>query len=311
MTKRVMRRALALTAGLALLTSCGADEEAGDDGSTGDVLTVRTAFYPLQWITEQIGGDAVSVESLTPPGAEPHDLELTPQDVAAVGDSDLVVYLADFQPAVDDAIDQEAADTSFDAAEHTDLDLTYTPIEDGEEHADEQGTDPHFWLDPSRLADVADALAQRLAELDEANADTFTTNAEELRTTLEELDTELRDGLALCESTDLVTSHNAFGYFAEAYGFTQVGITGLTPEEEPSASDLAEVAEFVEENDVRTIYYETLVSPAIAEAVAGETGAETAVLDPLEGLTDESQGSDYLEVMRANLENLRAGQSCS
>nr|MBA3800124.1 zinc ABC transporter substrate-binding protein [Geodermatophilaceae bacterium] len=164
--------------------------------------------------------------------------------------------------------------------------------------------------DPIRLADVADALAQRLGELDTDNADTFSDNAAELRTSLEELDVEFTDGLASCANTDLVTSHNAFGYLAEAYGFTQVGITGLTPEEEPSAADLAEVADFVEENDVRTIYYETLVSPAIADAVAAETGAQTALLDPLEGLTDESEGSDYLEVMRSNLENVRAGQPC-
>jgi len=317
MTKRPLRRALSLAAGLTMVAACGSDDGAGggasggDGGSGSDVLSIQAAFYPLQWITEQIGGDAVSVEGMTPPGAEPHDLELTPQDVAAVGEADLVVYLADFQPAVDDAVDQEAADTSFDAAEHTDLDLTYTPIEEGEEEADEAGaTDPHFWLDPMRLADVADALAERLGELDPDSADTFSDNAAELRTALEDLDSEFTEGLATCENTDLVTSHNAFGYLAEAYGFTQVGITGLTPEEEPSAADLAEVADFVEENDVRTIYYETLVSPAIADAVAAETGAQTALLDPLEGLTDESEGSDYLEVMRSNLESLRAGQPC-
>ncbi len=275
-------------------------------------MNVRTAFYPLQWITEQVGGAAASVASLTPPGAEPHDLELTPRDVAAVGDADLVVFLSDFQPAVDEAVEQEASDTSFDAAENTDLDLTYTPIEEGEEEAEEAGsTDPHFWLDPMRLAEVADALAEQLGELDPDNAETFTENADELRTLLEELDAELTEGLSACESTDLVTSHNAFGYLAQAYGLTQVGITGLTPEEEPSAEDLAEVATFVEENDVRTIYYETLVSPAIAEAVAGETGARTALLDPLEGLSDDSEGSDYLEVMRSNLDNIRAGQPCS
>ncbi len=317
MTKRPLRRALPLAAGLTMVAACGSDDGAGggasggDGGSGSDVLSIQAAFYPLQWITEQIGGDAVSVEGMTPPGAEPHDLELTPQDVAAVGEADLVVYLADFQPAVDDAVDQEAADTSFDAAEHTDLDLTYTPIEEGEEEADEVGaTDPHFWLDPMRLADVADALAERLGELDPDSADTFSDNAAELRTALEDLDSEFTEGLATCENTDLVTSHNAFGYLAEAYGFTQVGITGLTPEEEPSAADLAEVADFVEENDVRTIYYETLVSPAIADAVAAETGAQTALLDPLEGLTDESEGSDYLEVMRSNLDSLRAGQPC-
>lgn len=312
MPKRTLRRALARTAGLTLLAACGtAGGAGGDGGSGGNGLSIQASFYPLQWIAEQVGGDAVRVESLTPPGAEPHDLELTPQDVAAVGEADLIVYLSDFQPAVDDAVEQQASETSFDAAENTDLELTYTPIEEGEEEADEAGaTDPHFWLDPMRLADVADALAERLGELDADNADTFTANAAELRTSLEELDTEFTEGLATCENTDVVTSHNAFGYLAQAYGLTQVGITGLTPEEEPSAADLAAVADFVEENDVRTIYYETLISPAIADAVAAETRAQTAVLDPLEGLTDESQGSDYLEVMRSNLENLRAGQPC-
>jgi zinc transport system substrate-binding protein len=314
MRQRPLRRAFAVSAALSLLTACGDGSRSGEADGEGDTdgLSVRAAFYPLQWITEQIGGSAVSVRSLTPPGAEPHDLELGPQDVAAVGEADLVVYLAAFQPAVDEAVEQEAPDTSFDAAEHAELDLTYTPIEEGTEETEEAGsTDPHFWLDPLRLADVAVALADRLGELDPDNADTFTANVETLRTALEELDTELSQGLASCGSTDLVTSHNAFGYFAEAYGLTQVGITGLTPEEEPSTEDLAEVADFVEENDVRTIYYETLVSPAIADTVAAETGAQTALLDPLEGLTDDSAGSDYLEVMRSNLDSIRAGQPCS
>lgn len=292
-----------------VLVGCGS----GTDGTeaTDGQLDIQASFYPLQWIAEQVGGQAVVVSSLTPPGAEPHDLELSAQDVGAISQADLVVYLSDFQSAVDDAVEQEAAGTSFDVAEHTDLDLTYTPIEEGAENADEKGTDPHFWLDPLRLAGVADALGARLGEIDPDNASTFTANASELRTLLEELDSELRDGLRDCENAILVTSHNAFGYLAAAYGLTQVGITGLTPEEEPSAASLADVASYVEENDVKTIYFETLVSPAIAETVAAESGAQTAVLDPIEGLTEESAGSDYLEVMRSNLATLRAGQPCS
>lgn len=289
------------------LTGCGAGDEPGNDGR----INVQASFYPLQWIAEQVGGQAVEVSTLTPPGAEPHDLELSAQDVGAISQADLVMYLSGFQAAVDDAVEQEAGDSAFDAAEHTDLDLTYTPIEEGEENDDEQGTDPHFWLDPLRLADVADALGARLGEIAPDDASRFTANASELRTRLGELDAELRDGLRDCENAVLVTSHNAFGYLAAAYGLTQVGITGLTPEEEPSASSLADVASYVAENDVRTIYFETLVSPAIAETVADESGAETAVLDPIEGLTDESAGSDYLEVMRSNLAALRAGQPCS
>lgn len=304
------RRALAIAAGVPVLAGCGTG--AGEPGTdTAHGMSILASFYPLQWIAERVGGQAVEVSSLTPPGAEPHDLELTPRDVAAVSEVDLVVYLSEFQPAVDDAVIQEADESAFDAAEHTELDLTYIPIEEGTENADEQGADPHFWLDPIRLADVADALADRLGEIDSDNASSFTANAAQLRNELEQLDTELRDGLANCDNTNLVTSHNAFGYLADAYGLTQIGITGLTPEEEPSAANLADIAGYVEDNDVRTIYFETLVSPAIAEAVASESGVETAVLDPIEGLTEESDGSDYLEVMRSNLATLRAGQPCS
>jgi len=302
-----MRRALAAGAGLALLSACGG----ADSGSAvGDGIDVQASFYPLQWVAEQVGGDAVAVSMLTPPGAEPHDLELSAQDVGAISQADLVVYLSGFQAAVDDAVLQEADGSAFDAAEHTDVDLTYRPIEDGEQSEEGEEADVHFWLDPIRLADVADALAERLGKVDSENASTFTDNAGTLRAELEGLDAELREGLANCDSSLLVTSHNAFGYLADAYGLTQIGITGLAPEEEPSAASLADIASFVEDNDVRTIYVETLVSPDTAETIASEAGADTALLDPIEGLTEDSDGSDYLEVMRSNLATLRAGQPC-
>ena len=272
-----------------------AEEAAGSGG-----LLVAASFYPLHWLTAQVGGDAVTASSLTKPGVEPHDLELSPQDVAAVGEADLVVYLSGYQPAVDEAVEQQARGTAFDAAESGRLTRT----------SGTGAVDPHFWLDPMRLADVGDALAQRLGEADPANAATFTGNAEAVRAQLATLDREVTDGLAACENRDVVTSHNAFGYLAEAYDLTQVGITGLTPEAEPSPADLSAVTEFVRANDVATIYYETLISPDIAETVARETGARTQVLDPVEGLTEQSLGGDYLAVMRANLANLKTGQQC-
>ena len=302
----------------------------GDEGSTstagGDRLSVVASFYPLQFAAERVGGDHVQVENLTKPGAEPHDLELAPADVGRLAEADLVVFLHGFQPAVDDAVESEAGDAAYDVAPDARLGLTapadthgkdgHEGEEEGDEseesHDEEAGTtDPHFWLDPTRLADVADALAEQLATLDEANAEDYRDNAAALRADLEALDAEMTAGLASCASTDLVTSHSAFGYLADRYGFEQEGLSGLSPEDEPSPKDLAEVSEFVTEHDVATIYYETLVSPAIADTVAQETGARTAVLDPIEGLSDTSAGGDYLEVMRANLTSLQTGQSCT
>jgi zinc transport system substrate-binding protein len=302
-----------LVAAVVALAGCGANADSPRAAGGGDGrLRLVASFYPLQWTAEQVAGAGAAVASLTKPGAEPHDLELTPQDVATVSDADLVVYLKGFQPAVDDAVGQEAGDRGFDVSKAADLNLTYTPIEEGQQHTDEAGaTDPHFWLDPLRLAAVGDALAGRLGTLDPTHATRYEANAVALRAKLEALDRDYQAGLADCANPDLVTSHNAFGYLAQRYGLTQVGITGLTPDDEPKPGDLAGIASFVEKNGVRTIYYETLVSPAIAKTVAAETGARTEVLDPIEGLTRDSQGADYLQVMRANLVNIRKGQPCT
>lgn len=300
---------VALLALAVLAAACSSDE--ASTRSTEPTVKVAAAFYPLQWMAQQVGGDHVDVSSLTPAGAEPHDLELTASKVEAMADADLVVVLTGFQPAVDAAIETTDA-TVFDAADSADLDLTFTPIEEGEEHQDEAGTtDPHFWLDPTRLADVATTFAGVLAKQDPAHAADYRKNAEALDRELDELDSQLATGLEDCASKDLVTSHNAFGYLARRYGLNQLGITGLTPDEEPSPADLASVTDFVKDHQVRTIYFETLVSPRIAETVAAETGTRTDVLDPIEGISDTSQGADYLEIMEANLANLREGQGCS
>jgi zinc transport system substrate-binding protein len=306
-------RALVLAAALSV-TACGSPDTAAS-GSTSTArgeLSVVASFYPLQFVAERIGGDAVDVASLTKAGAEPHDLELTPKDVASLADTDLVIYLKGFQPAVDEAVTGQAADRALDVTDAADLDLTYTPIEEGVEHADEAGaTDPHFWLDPQRLRAVAKIVAERLTAAAPASSSVFAANLEKLDKDLATLDTDIDKGLATCASRVLVTSHNAFGYLSRRYDLKQVGITGLSPDAEPNAGQVAQVTRFVRQHKVRTIYYETLVSPAVADTIAADAGATTAVLDPLEGLNDQSQGKDYLSVMRANLANLRKGQECS
>ncbi|WP_040336977.1 metal ABC transporter substrate-binding protein [Candidatus Blastococcus massiliensis] len=324
----------ALTSVALLLTSACGDGEggAGDDG-----LQVLAGFYPLQWAAERVGGDRVSVSALTPPGAEPHDLELTPRAVASIEDADLLVYLAGFQPALDQAAEAAGGDQAWDVGSAADLLSGEGHHHDhDDEHGDEHGheddehadeheeeddghghensgdaaVDPHFWLDPTRLADVGDALADRLAEEDPDGAGTYAANAAALRADLEQLDGELSAGLQNCAVDTVVTAHDAFGYLADRYGLDVVGISGLSPSQEPQPAQLAEISRLVADRGVTTVYTETLVDPAVAETVAEEAGVRTAVLDPLEGLTDRSAGDDYLEVMRANLATLQQGQSC-
>ena len=296
----MLRRVLpALVLGTLALTGCAAPTRSADSR-----VHVVAAFYPLAYAAQQVGGDRVTVETLTKPGGEPHDLELLPRQILDIQDAALVVHLSHFQPAVDAAVAAHAAERSLDVAKAADL-LTLT--DDGHDHG---AVDPHFWLDPTRLAAVGEAIADRLAQADPAGAAAYRANAAAFTAQLTTLDAEVETGLATCTNRDLVTGHSAFGYFAERYGFTQEPISGLSPDLEPRASDLAHVVEFVREHDVRTIYAETIASPLITQALARETGARVAVLDTVEGISDESAAADYPGVMRANLATLRLGQDC-
>ncbi|SCG78185.1 metal ABC transporter substrate-binding protein [Micromonospora humi] len=312
MTVRATPRALA-AATVALLTLGGvaACSDAGG-GADPDKVDVVAAFYPLQFLTERIGGDRVTVDNLTKPGAEPHDLELNPRQVGQVVDAELIVYLTGFQPAVDEAVEQNGGDRAFDVA-------GVAPLRDaaagGHEHEGEAGheeesggKDPHLWLDPTRLAAVGDKLAERLGVVDPDHAADYTARAGALRAELATLDTEYAEGLRTCQRREIVTSHTAFGYLAAHYELEQIGLTGLTPESEPSPQRLAEVAKEAREHRAGTIFFETLVSPKVAETIAREVGARTAVLDPIEGPPAEG---DYLTAMRANLQTLRTALDCS
>jgi zinc transport system substrate-binding protein len=284
---------------LALGTGCSAE---GNDSRT-----VVAAFYPLAWVSEEIAGDDVDVVNLTPPGAEPHDIELTARDVERVQDAEVVLYLGDgFMPALEDAV--EGHDGAIDLLAEQNL-LPGTDElgreEEKEEHEGEQRTelDPHVWLDPARLGAIAGTVAEALGE---------PTAAEELVVRLEGLDRELREGLASCKRREIVTSHAAFAYLADAYGLRQIALTGISPEAEPSPRALEALIAEVKEESATTVFFETLVSSRLAETVARETGARTAALNPLEGLSDGelTAGADYFSVMRDNLGVLREALEC-
>ena len=348
------------------------------------------SFYPLQFVAERVGGAEVDVQSLTPAGAEPHDLELTTRDVLTLESADLVLSLSGFQPALDDALaeidgphvvdtataaeddesadDESADDESADdegeddhqhdhahseseddhdhdhdhdapdvGHDHAEPETDHTHAEDhdhgpaepehashthdhghddghGHTHAHDDGhghsgTDPHFWLDPTRLAGVAHQVADALSAIDPDHAQTYAANAADLVEDLTGLDEEYSTALASCSQQVIVVSHEAYGYLATRYGFDQVGIAGLDPENEPSPARLQEIAQVIRSEGVGTIFTESLVNPHVAEALAHELDITVQRLDPLETLTDPD--ADYLSVMRHNLTALTTALECA
>ncbi|MEJ1110815.1 MULTISPECIES: metal ABC transporter substrate-binding protein [unclassified Kribbella] len=314
-TRAVVAGATALAAALTL-AGCGGDDTAS--GSGGGKLDVVASFYPLEFIARTVGGDAVNVTTLTAPGVEPHDLELTPKQVGEIAGAKLVVYEKDLQPAVDEAVAQNAKDAGFDVAPAAKLEATGADFEEHEEgeaadpaaHS-EDALDPHFWLDPVRYAAVVQAVTDKLVATDSANADGYKARAKTLLDEVGKLDTDYKTGLANCKLKTFVTSHEAFAYLAKRYGLTMVGIAGFTPDAEPTPARIKEVQDIVRKQGVTTIFYEELVSPKVAETIARDVGVKTAVLSPIEGLSDANSKETYLTLMRENLQELRKANSCT
>jgi zinc transport system substrate-binding protein len=261
-------------------------------GSTGPARGkqhVVAAFYPLAYAAQRLGGSSVEVHNLTPPGAEPHDLEVSPSEVQLIRSADLVLLLGHgFQPQL-----EASAGTG----------QKVLRLLDSPGLARFANGDPHVWLDPARYARIVKRIAAALHRQPAAGR---------LIAQLHGLDRAYRQGLSRCARHDIVTSHEAFAYLAQRYELKQVAITGLNPEAEPAPKKLARVVELVRRTGATTVFFETLVSPRIADTVARETGARTAVLNPIEGLTPAQlkRGDDYFSLMRTNLANLRRALGC-
>jgi zinc transport system substrate-binding protein len=302
---RVFKMVMAMVAVAPAVAACGGSSA---DASSGP--TVVASFYPYAFVAERIAGDHATVTNLTAPGLEPHDLELTPQQVADLQDATVVIYEKGFQPAVDEAVDQSAQGLTLDTTSVVPLEDTGAPAEPGDAGEPALTGDPHVWLDPNRLATITEAVAAELSRADPDHAAAYRANAIRLVARLHALDRDYRDGLADCERTQFVTSHAAFGYLAQRYGLQMIAISGLTPDAEPSPQRLSELAALVRQDDITTIFSEVLASPALADTLAREVGVKTAVLDPIEGLPDTDSQQNYLTIMRANLAALRQANGC-
>lgn len=292
-------RAMVLLSGMAcaaMVSGCGGE------ASGGQGTTVVAGFYPYAYVAERVAGQHASVANLTSPGVDPHDLELTPQQVARVASADVVVYAQDFQPAVDDAV----ADNSTGAT----VEVSAAVAAHDSHTRGGLAADPHLWQDPTKLIPVAESLAGRLGEVDPHHAQAYHQNAASLAGDLRELDQDFRRGLGRCQRRTIVTSHAAFGHLAQRYRLQMVPIAGISPEVEPSPARLAELKHLVQARDITTIFSETLASPRLARTLAEEVGVRTAVLDPIEGLSGTGDADDYLSLMRSNLKALREANDC-
>jgi zinc transport system substrate-binding protein len=313
---RTARTACALGAAATLFGAAACADDTGAGVDAGKV-TVIGSFYPMAWVAQRVAGSAASVTTLTKPGAEPHDLELTPHQIVDVARADLIIYIKGLQPAVDQAVDQHAKGKAVDAASLVRTLPVGSVDSVGAGGSDENGKndgrggrDPHLWLDPDRLATVATTVAGRLATSDPGHAATYQANARALVARLRALDGAFATGLRGCRQKVIVTSHAAFGYLADRYGLTQVSVTGIDPQTEPSPARLAALTGEIHRTGAMTVFTETLVSPKVAQTLAREAGVRTATLDPVEGLPAGSTG-DYLSIMRQNLQTLRGALGCS
>ena len=292
------------TLALAIVSACSTQDGDTSTDAAPDSISVAAAFYPIAEAAEAIGGECVEVQNLTPPGAEPHDLELTPEVVESIASAEVVLFVGSgFQPSVQDAL-SEASGTTLDVLTVVET-VPASPSEGSI-------ADPHVWLDPGLWAQVMPEIARAMnVAAPDAGCD-FGANARRYSDDLAALDRAFSGGLRDCGTDLIVTNHSAFGYLAAAYGLRQESISGLQPDAEPTPQHIADLAELVRASGVTTIFSEELVSPEVAQTLAEEAGVQTATLNTIEGLTPQEidAGESYDSVMRTNLETLRSALAC-
>lgn len=280
----------------------------GEPRSTENKISIVTSFYPLFYFASRVAGENALVSNITPAGSEPHDYEPTPQDMARIERSDLLVLNGIGLESWGDSIRDVLKNSSVAVVTISDM-LADRIRASG---TGTEGRDPHVWLNPTLATEEVRTIQRALEQIDPASKTDYEKNAQALIDELSALDRQYREGLRECKKKDIITSHAAFGYLADEYGFGQIAITGLSPDAEPTPKKLAELSDFANRHDVRTIFFETLVSPKLAQTLAKEIGAEPLALNPLEGLSNEeiSQEKNYLTEMENNLTNLKIALQC-
>lgn len=276
-------------------------------------LKISTTFYPIYDFTKNIVGDEADVSLVIGAGVEPHDYEPSAKEIAKMSEADALVYDSEYMETWIPTVLKTLSDSKVKPISAT-KDMVLLPGGEEEEHDhdhSEEGHsheyDPHVWLSPERAIKMVQTITKQLVEAFPDRKEVFEKNANAYIEKLTALHNDYTNAFKDAKQKNFVTQHTAFRYLALDYNLNQVGITGISPEAEPSASRLAELTKYVKENDIKVIYFEENASEKIAKTLADETGVELAVLNPIESLTKEQmdKGEDYISVMRENLAALK------
>lgn len=293
------------------LTACSGNTstQAGSAETASDTVNVVASFYPMADFAQKVGGDHVKVTNLVPAGTEPHEWEPSPSDVKKIQASDVFIYNgADMEGWVGDTL--ESIDTSkttvCEASDGIELRTAAEKEGSTDEHEHAGEHDPHVWLSPKNAKAELKNIEQALIKADPDNKADYQANYKKYAEKFDKLDEQYKNELSKVKGHSIVVSHEAYGYLCDEFGLTQMPITGMDAEGEPDAKTMAQIVQFIKDNNVKTVFGEDLVSQKVAKTIADETGAECAQLNPVEGLTDKQleAGEDYLSVMRDNLDKL-------
>lgn len=319
--RKTVTKILCLIIALSVAILSGCTAKTSENSYTGDEkkISVYTSFYAMYDFTKKIGGNKINLTNLVPAGTEPHDWEPTPKDIANLGKADVLVYNGAGMEGWIDKVLKSLNNKKLVVVEASkDLKLLKNEHEDVDEQKDENKGkkeddhedleyDPHVWLNPMLAKKQMEVIKDALVTADPSNKDYYGKNYADNAKKIDELDKEYKETVSKFKKKEIVVAHQAFGYICDAYGLKQVAIEGLTADSEPSPAKMAEIVKFAKENNVKYIFFEELVSPKVAEAIAKEVGAKTEALNPLEGLEEDDikAGKEYFSVMKDNLEALK------